>query len=124
VATALAILGIGVVVSVFEFVSVPEFWTITGGPALSFPTAVFASQEAMITREAADCSIKFLGWRLGFQAALLSLKDLARESDTGCPYLASKSDVHHDRSFPLKRFFEVFDSRFGVGVKFYIDTLY
>jgi len=65
VATALAILGIGVVVSVFEFVSVPEFWTITGGPALSFPTAVFASQEAMITREAADLLNKVLRVALG-----------------------------------------------------------
>ncbi len=47
-ATALAILGMRVTLLA------PEFVTIMDGPALIFPTAVFESQEVMITRDAAD----------------------------------------------------------------------
>jgi hypothetical protein len=32
-------------------------------------------------------------------------------------------DVHYDSPVPLKRLFEVFDSRFGVDVPLYLDTL-
>ena len=68
--TALAIAGMVVLLSA------PEFWTIMGGPALSVPTAVFESPEAisqprqeqglvdrgvaMITRDAADLLNKVL----------------------------------------------------------------
>ena len=40
--------------------SAPEFVAIMGGPALMFPTAVFESQEPMITSEAADLLNKVL----------------------------------------------------------------
>jgi hypothetical protein len=60
--------------------SAPEFVTIMGGPALMFPTAVFESQEAMITREAADLLNKVLRVA-GFQAPFLGCEDLGRERD-------------------------------------------
>ena len=45
--------------------SAPEITAIMGGPAFIFPTAVFESQEPMITREAADLLNKVLSLAFG-----------------------------------------------------------
>ena len=77
-ATAFAILGMRVTLSV------PEFVTIMGGPALRFPTAVFESQEAMITSEALDLLNKVLRVVFGISGPFLGLSGLRpREGPSG-----------------------------------------
>jgi len=70
-ATALAILGMRVTLLA------PEFVTIMGGPARWFPTAVFESQEAMITREAADLPNQVLRVAFGISGPFLGLSGLS-----------------------------------------------
>ena len=62
----------------------PEFATIVGGPALMFPTAVFESQEPMITREAADLLNKVLRVAFGISGPFFGFSGLRpREGPSG-----------------------------------------
>src|SRR5215831_2984314 len=81
VPTALAILLMSVTRSA------PEFMAIMGGPAFIFPTAVFESQEPMITREAADLLNKVLSLAFGISGPLFGFSGLRpREGPSGWPF--------------------------------------
>jgi hypothetical protein len=65
----------------------PEFVAITTGPAFIFPTAVFESQEPMITREAADLLNRVLSLGFGISGPFLGFSGLKpREGPSGWPF--------------------------------------
>jgi hypothetical protein len=67
--------------------SAPEFTATTGGPELIFPTAVFESQEPMITREAVDLLNKVLSLSFGISGPFFGFSGLRpREGPSGCPF--------------------------------------
>ena len=67
--------------------STPEFTTITGGPELIFPTAVFESQEPMITREAVDLLNRVLSVAFGISGPFFGFSGLRpREGPSGWPF--------------------------------------